>query len=207
MEYEKAEYKKAAQDLRKKMVSAEKKCRNPGAEQSRIWLIEALYALMKTMPFAEITVVAVCSQADLSRRTFYRCFDSKEDLFDEACSRLCREYVSFLDRDLTYSMTHFVEVYFTFWEGHKDILRLICDNQLICRLTDISNRFWPEIYCRFEAYWKDTMTDQELEYCLAFNLGGLWNTLLKWLLEEPHKSPEQAAEVIRRSLGNLVKNL
>lgn len=45
---------------------------------------------------------------------------------------------------------------------------------------------------------------EELEYCLFFNMGGLWNIMLKWLFEEPERSACEMECMIRRSLQNLL---
>lgn len=73
-----------------------KETSNPVVWQSRTWLMDALAALMEEKKFEEITVVEICRRADLSRRTFYRNYSSKEDLFRSCCERLCREYVRYL---------------------------------------------------------------------------------------------------------------
>lgn len=64
-----------------------KETSNPVVWQSRTWLMDALAALMEEKKFEEITVVEICRRADLSRRTFYRNYSSKEDLFRSCCER------------------------------------------------------------------------------------------------------------------------
>ncbi|MBZ9693497.1 TetR/AcrR family transcriptional regulator [Clostridium sp. M14] len=54
------------------------------AEQSKKWLIEALFDLMEEKPYSTITVKEISDKAQLSRRTFYRNFKVKEDLL---CSK------------------------------------------------------------------------------------------------------------------------
>lgn len=154
-----------------------KETSNPVVWQSRTWLMDALAALMEEKKFEEITVVEICRRADLSRRTFYRNYSSKEDLFRSCCERLCREYVRYLERDTAYFAAH---------------------------ITEVSNTYWPEIYGRLQSYWKETMSGEELEYCLFFNMGGLWNIMMKWLFEEPERSPCEMERMIRRSLQNLL---
>lgn len=99
-----------------------KETSNPVVWQSRTWLMDALAALMEEKKFEEITVVEICRRADLSRRTFYRNYSSKEDLFRSCCERLCREYVRYLERDTAYFAAHITEVYFSFWKEHKTFL-------------------------------------------------------------------------------------
>ena len=101
-----------------------KETSNPVVWQSRTWLMDALAALMEEKKFEEITVVEICRRADLSRRTFYRNYSSKEDLFRSCCERLCREYVRCLERDTAYFAAHITEVYFSFWKEHRHFYSL-----------------------------------------------------------------------------------
>lgn len=57
-----------------------KDAQNPIALRSKEWLANALLELMKNKPFREISISEIAEKADLSRRTFYRSFSSKEEV-------------------------------------------------------------------------------------------------------------------------------
>ena len=65
---------------------------NPIARQSQRWIIQALLNLMEKMEYDKITVTEICRNADLDRRTFYRNFDSKNDVLEA--------YISFLEKSI-----------------------------------------------------------------------------------------------------------
>lgn len=174
--------------------------KNPIAEQSKQWIMEAMISLLKHKSFEKISISELTKKAGLSRRTFYRNFNSKTDVIMCSCERLCNEYLSYLDRDIDYSVNHIAEVYFSFWELHLDFLYLLSNNDLLCHLIEVSNRFWEEIYERFKKHWKDSSSETELEYCLLYNMGGLWNILMKWLYSETRKSPKELEILIQHSL-------
>ena len=46
-------------------------------ELSREWIADAFYSLLQKKDYDSITVSEIAQKADLSRRTFYRAFDSK----------------------------------------------------------------------------------------------------------------------------------
>jgi len=54
---------------------------NPIAIQSREWLTNALLVLMEEKEFKNISITEIATKADLSRRTFYRIFETKEDMY------------------------------------------------------------------------------------------------------------------------------
>lgn len=52
------------------------------ALQSKQWLLEALFELLKNQTFQTISVTAIADKAGVSRRTFYRLYKDKYDLLD-----------------------------------------------------------------------------------------------------------------------------
>ena len=58
---------------------AQKKSR-PGVEQQRQDILQAAVALFARAGTAAVSVSAICKQAGVSRDTFYRCYDNKEQV-------------------------------------------------------------------------------------------------------------------------------
>lgn len=54
---------------------------NPTAIKSQQWLGNTLLDLMEQKPYEEISIKDICTNADLSRQTFYNYFESKDELF------------------------------------------------------------------------------------------------------------------------------
>lgn len=55
---------------------------NPIAQQSQRWIVQALLDLMGKEEYDRISVTRICSKAGLDRRTFYRNFESKNDVLE-----------------------------------------------------------------------------------------------------------------------------
>lgn len=49
-------------------------------EQTKEWVIDALFELLQTEELSHITVQEICDCAQISRKTFYRRFRSKNDV-------------------------------------------------------------------------------------------------------------------------------
>ena len=67
-------------------------------ERSREWIAEAFYALLQKKDYDSITVSEIAQKADLSRRTFYRVFDSKQDIITYLLARIFPDYIAALKR-------------------------------------------------------------------------------------------------------------
>lgn len=57
------------------------------AQQSSEWLFEALARLMKIHPLKEITITDLVQEAKVGRTTFYRAFDTLEDVLMFKCDQ------------------------------------------------------------------------------------------------------------------------
>ena len=63
------------------------------ALQSKQWLVDALVTLMQRgEAVTDISITEIVQTADLSRKTFYRAFKTKNDLIDYLCRQLTDDY-------------------------------------------------------------------------------------------------------------------
>ncbi|XCY66705.1 helix-turn-helix domain-containing protein [Streptococcus iniae] len=69
-----------------------KEVKNSIAMKSRQELIQALLRLMKNNNYQLITVSEISDEAQLSRRTFYRIYDSKNDILEDIFYQLSEDY-------------------------------------------------------------------------------------------------------------------
>ena len=66
---------------------------NPSALRSKKVITESLLLLMKKYPYAEITVKQILLETDISRKTFYRNFLSKDDVLNSFINTILQDYV------------------------------------------------------------------------------------------------------------------
>ena len=69
---------------------------NPIAVQSKQWILKALLVLMAEKDFSKITVKELAKRADLDRKTFYRNFNSKEEVLYLILEEMCQRYIQML---------------------------------------------------------------------------------------------------------------
>jgi len=64
-----------------------KETTNITALKSKAWITESLLVLMMEKDFDKITITEIINKADLTRQTFYRNFESKENVLYEYVSK------------------------------------------------------------------------------------------------------------------------
>ncbi len=170
--------------------------KNPIAEQSRQWLIQSLLDLMDKKEYSEITVTEIAEHAQLSRRTFYRIFNSKEELLEQYFSAIFSEYVSCFDKSVCYSMEEIIKIFFTFCEKHIDFLKLLQKNHLLYDLLEQFNLILPVIHDTVRGDRAIYQTALEKKIALLASAGALWNILAEWIQMKNRPAPEEISRII-----------
>ena len=157
------------------------------ARQSKQWLVDALVTLMKDEAIEDISITEIVQTADLSRRTFYRAFKTKDQT------------------PISFATT--MQNFFTFWWQQKDLVRLLIRQGLFDRLNGVWQQNAVAHYRDFPAPWHPQGTDQEVNYIMAFALGGLTNILRLWLVQAHPESPEEIQRFAQASFAQLARSL
>lgn len=94
-----------------------------GASQQQI-LEKTLLSMMKEVPYDDISVRSLCQAADVSRRTFYRLFASKEDVLFALIDNTCLNYVYYVpDQALLVPGTNRnLQAFFLYWKTQGELL-------------------------------------------------------------------------------------
>lgn len=151
------------------------------AEQSKQKIVKALLYIMEQYDFKEITVMQIAQEAQLSRKTFYRLFSNKDDVLDLFFNEISTECISQIKIQKVQHYWEVVQLYFDFWESHKDMLNLLCKNNLLQRLFEVSYQHSMKVFEYVRS--KETADNFAplLPYMLAYSIGGMNNMLLKWI--------------------------
>ncbi|GAB2559151.1 TetR/AcrR family transcriptional regulator [Gracilibacillus alcaliphilus] len=153
---------------------------NPSAIRSRQWLTEALLSLMKEKSYDRITITEIAERADLDRSTFYRHFHSKEAILEQYLDQLAQEYLQRLAVGENMDMGKVAKIFISFWI-HIDFIRTARKNDLDSLLLKTFNKHLPSIHQLTKDKFAYSISEENMEFALAFNAGGMWNILMKWI--------------------------
>ena len=169
---------------------------NPIAIQSKRWLEASLLKLMKEKPFSKITIQEIAEQAQLERRTFYRNFSSKEEILSFHIRRLSDELVVSLLEEAALTIPIVLRVFFEMAEKNKSFLLCLKENNLLMFLLTSFNDLLPSIHSLIEPKFSGRFENENIEYIFAFNTGGFWNILVKWINGDFTHTPSEMAEIV-----------
>lgn len=165
---------------------------HPQVQYTLIQLTQSLFYYLQYKPLHDITVTQICERAGLTRRTFYRNCDEKEDLILYACDRLLEQLLANVDYTSQNSQAMYL-YFFRFWYEHRVFLRCIYQ----CALYDLFTERFMSVcnqYTRFPLQDKALRDHPNPEKARRFNnsflLGGMVSMLYTWAEENFKSSPE-----------------
>lgn len=95
--------------------------KNPRVWRSLDKTATALFTLLREKDYGDITISEVCAKAGLTRKTFYRDFDSLDDVVDFAVYARISEYIA---NPHPSSFQEYVYRFFAFCAERKEVLAL-----------------------------------------------------------------------------------
>lgn len=148
-------------------------------------ITHALFKLMQKKPLREITVSELVKTAGVSRNSFYRNFQSLEDILRQY---LQDETSNWWEAFSVKPPVHIFREIFTFLLSMKLEINLIYKAGLSHMLMDL-----------FVLCSKDEETDTSdihTIYKNAANAGALWGLANEWILREMRETPEEMEAII-----------
>ena len=172
---------------------------NPIAVRSKNMLSEALLSLMRKKEFHSISIAELTRKADLSRRTFYRLFSTKEEIllyhilqiWEKACPSL------YAASDHSYFYTSYFHM--KFWYENKDFALLLYQNDLMIILQKFIDMISKEVYEHQKGTSPLNHNQEALEYALAYSSGGALHVIWKWIGQGMTKTPDELMELLMLS--------
>lgn len=183
-----------------------KETTNITALRSKTWITESLLKLMEEKDFTKITITEIIKNADLTRQTFYRNFDSKEDILYEYVNKLFESCFDEIEKIPEKNMRMILITYFQYWHKNKDFLLLMTKNKLIHKTMDFyypyMNKHFNQSIIKFSGN-----SNSEIDYMKYFLLGGLIQVKTHWLENGFLETPTELADLVLNSINPSVYNV
>lgn len=105
-------------------------------------LTDALLALLRKKPLNEISVSELCETAGVGRTSFYRNFESKEDILKRQIETLFQGWMNEWKSDSKMSIDQSIYQVFTHLEANREFYGLLHKRGLTYLLKDILLNMW-----------------------------------------------------------------
>lgn len=144
---------------------------------------QALFELLETKSLDEITVVDICTKADVNRGTFYKYYRDVPDLYDKTEDSLVEEIYTLMQE---FHSKDFQDRFF-----FKEILSILTSNReftYIAKNKTFSDRLAKKLLAFFIPYLQQmlrakcpTASEEDSALLLEYILGGCIRVVSYWL--------------------------
>lgn len=164
---------------------------NAKSDYSKNQILASLIDRMSDKEFEKISIKEIADQAEVSRKTFYRNFDSKVEVLLLEVERIVDAYLSMLNKTSDLSFENIVLLVFSTAEEHAQFFELLVKNNLVYLLTD---RLYEELILVYKNRKADIFNqfgELAVAHTLLFSFGGFEKYIKQWITETPRKTPLQ----------------
>ena len=153
-------------------------------------IADALFRLMKRKSFQQITVTEICNEAAIGRKTFYRNFDTKEDVVEFRLDILCARYKErIMGLTLAEQLRHHME----FVRDHADVFVMLYKNGIHQMVRDKFAVLQPITMPK----WTDDPVEQE--YRSQYIIAGMETIERVWVERGFAESIDEVVAIVQRA--------
>lgn len=194
--------------IRENASSKENSMRDTSArmKQTKDSIAESLVSLIENNNYDEITIQEVASGCNISRRTVYRHFRTKDEILSysfRSCLIKLADYISLQD---TKDLHKLCLTYFKFWEENMDRLLMMNDAGVLFRFGSEFDSLVSVIADRMLSRASGAPLSPEeismFRYKFAYETAGFWQITEIWSQEQPRRSAEEMAEIMVKIVEN-----
>lgn len=164
---------------------------NAKSDYSKKQILASLINKMGVKEFEKISIKEIVDEAEVSRKTFYRNFDSKVEVLLLEVDTIVDSYISALNAANDLSFENIVLLVFTTAEEYLSFIELLVKNKLLYLLTD---RLYEELSIVLRVKRAEMFArfgEMAVANTLVFSFGGFEKYIVQWIKECPRKTPLQ----------------
>jgi len=167
-------------------------------------LYDALTSLMREKPYDTIKVTDLVATAQVGRTTFYRNFDTIEDVLRMRCDQV---FNGLMDYIKSYLQQHPREVNamqlkptLRYFYLHSDIIELLMLAKRIDIIHDAFLSCMEPFRAQITAH--QGVSEEYVDYAIAIRAGVTVNILIHWIETDKQKAPDELANTLKGMFSN-----
>jgi AcrR family transcriptional regulator len=173
-------------------------------KRTKASLLKTLLKLLENKDYSEITITELTEKADVARQTFYRNYNSKDDILLSRLNEIVDEYLEKVFRNLKTKKDpdwdFEVRQLILLWRRNEAIFRALqkagLDYQVMEKLSHLFTRFHMKAQNLQEL-------DDKHQYLVYYLSGGVFMVLNKWFENDMKFPMELLTDLFMRAANNV----
>lgn len=161
-----------------------KVCQTEKSQRRQRLIEDTFFKLLEKNRYENITITKICETVPMPRKSFYRYFETKEDVLDALIQHNLATYSGFTknSKPIVKNIREEFEQFYTYWLDKKYFLDVLARNNLLPKILEISTSFPVFELVSMEKYLPqdDEWTRRKI---VKFTIFGLISEVLGWYQE------------------------
>ncbi|MGV2928437.1 TetR/AcrR family transcriptional regulator [Macrococcus capreoli] len=166
---------------------------NVQIERTREWVFEALLLLIKEKPYEKITITDITKKAGVARVSFYRNYESKDDIIKKRMEKGLNGIIEIMskdDKDIPKMIFNYI-----YDEGQymNDLSQAGLGYIIVSAFYDFEQRIIEQ----------NKIASETERLLAAYYLGGFFRMILFWIASDEPISASEIARIAEQNLGQV----
>ena len=153
------------------------------------YIYEAFFKLLETSPYEKISVSNITQKAGVSRMSFYRNFNSKEDLIKQTLNLILGHLQTLIKDIETKNEYTIIKCFFETFKKYKVVLMALSDSEISKTIADLTMKKLKENY-------PEDKFNKTQKYLPIFKYAAITSVMFEWLKDGCEESPEEMSRVL-----------
>lgn len=151
-------------------------------------ITDALLTLLKDKAITDISISELCELAEIGRASFYRNFESKEDILLVYIQKISKEWTDEVGKKENRPLSDLLGLLFAHFEKHRDFYSLLNKRDLFYLLKDVM----------IELFGPKPESCKEEAYARAYVAYALYGWIEVWFQRGMQETAEEIAGMFKR---------
>ncbi len=174
------------------------------SKRTRAWLLETLLELIEKKDYSEISITELTEKADIARQTFYRNYNSMDDILLSKMDEILDEYLKRVQKSLKTKNDPYwdfeVNQLVILWQQNVAVFKALQKSGLAFQTLEKLSEFFSLFHMKIQNIQELDNKQQYLAYYLA---GGVFMVLNKWIENEMNTPIELLTDLFKKAANHI----
>ncbi len=174
------------------------------SRRTRAWLLETLLELIEEKDYAEISITELTQKAGIARQTFYRNFNTKDDILLYKMDEIREEYLMKVQKNLQtkhdpnwdFEVNQMIHL----WQQNEALFKGLQKAGLAFHALEKITEIFSLLHMKIQ---KLQILNEKHQYLVYYLSGGVYMVLNKWFENDRATSVELLRELFKKAAENV----
>ena len=174
------------------------------SKRTREWLLKTLLELIEQKDYSKISITELTEKADIARQTFYRNYNSMDDILLNKMDEILDEYLIKVQTNLETNNDPYwdfeVNQLVNIWQRNEALFKALHKAGLSFQVLEKLSEFFTQFHMKAQNLQE---LDDKHQYLVYYLAGGVYMVLNKWFENKMDFPIELLTDLFKKAARNI----